>query len=184
MEPWLVEARNRLRINEGSENRRYWDSVGGVWSIGIGFNLARSDAAFALQHVGSSMDVIERGEALTDGQVDALFEYSFSPVVNDARALLAMHVFNHMSDARKCAWCDMCYNMGRHQLSLFFDTIALINAAELSRVPANKHMLYHEVSDHVLTSGYASQVGNRAKRNAAMLRSSVYADPNGDGSDV
>jgi GH24 family phage-related lysozyme (muramidase) len=182
---WLAEARSRIAISEGRRAVRYFDSVG-VPTIGIGFNLNRSDAPAEITKLGAHWPSIRRGEVgLTDAQIDALFAYSFAPIASEARASLAPGTFDALSDARRFVVCDLVFNLGSAGWQGFGGTRSLIDqgvAAHKAGDDGKAHLLFGAAADHLQDSAWYSQVGNRAKRNVAMLRSSGWVDPNGDGS--
>lgn len=177
---WQAEACKRIGINEGRRNVVYNDSMG-IPTVGIGFNLQRSDAKTILTTLGLSYSAVLAGKALTDQQVNALFSYSFKPIINQARSSLSG--FNALSDARRFVICDLVYNMGLEGWMAFSGTRALINhALALPTGSQEAHNAYSQAASHLEGSAWYTQVGDRAKRNCAMLRNSVWCDPNGDGS--
>jgi hypothetical protein len=184
---WEDEARKRIAINEGSRNTVYMDSASPPNpTIGIGFNLNRDDARQALARIGADYDAVKSGTALTDAQVAELFAYSFAPIVDEARASLQPFHFDSLSDARRFVVCDLVYNLGNAGWTSFVHTRALLDqACHAQRVgdPA-AHDLFGQVASALADSAWYSQVGNRAKRDCAMMRTSNWCDPNGDGSDA
>ncbi len=189
MKTWLQEVERRIAISEGCETVRYLDSVG-VPTIGIGFNLQRDDARLALVQAGvpeSQVQLVIDGEqALTLGQVDALFTYSFAPIESDARASLAMGVFNALTDARRFVICDLVFNMGATGWGRFVHTRAMIALAQSAKEKdaPNAHDLFVEAANDLRASEWFGQVGERAKRDCAMIQAGVWCDPYSDGSDI
>jgi hypothetical protein len=184
---WEAEAQRRVAINEGSRNTVYMDSASPPNpTVGIGFNLNRDDARQALASIGADYDAVKSGSPLTDAQVSQLFTYSFAPVVDEARASLQPFHFDSMTDARRFVICDLIYNLGNAGWLGFVQTRALLNqACHAQRVgdPA-AHALFVQVAAALANSAWYSQVGNRAKRDCAMMRTSNWCDPSGDGSDA
>lgn len=187
---WLADTQRRIAINEGSRNTMYYDSVG-IPTIGIGFNLQRSDARDALQRAGvaaQDVDAVMKGQKpLTDAQVSALFAYSFAPILSEARASLDSGIYDSLSDARRFVVADLVYNLGAAGWSSFVTTRSLINKAQSLKAqnsgPAAA-TAFGDVADHMKASLWYQQTGNRARRDCAMMRRSVYCDPTGDGSDI
>lgn len=184
---WLDEVQRRIAISEGTEHRVYHDSKG-ILTIGVGFNCERGDAREALAKCGvSDIDAVLAGEvALTTGQINTLFAYSFAPIVSEARASLPSGVFDALSDARRFVVCDLVYNLGSAGWSEFVNTRALIAQAQEAKNEsrASAHDLFVQAAAHLEESAWYEQVGYRAKRDVAMLREGVWCDPNGDGSDI
>lgn len=184
---WEAEARKRIAVNEGSRNTVYMDSASPPNpTIGIGFNLNRADAQQALASIGASYGDVMNGAALTDTQVAELFAYSFAPIVDEARASLQPFHFDSMSDARRFVVCDLVYNLGNAGWMSFVNTRALLDSAcHAQRIgdPAAAG-LFAQTALALADSAWYGQVGNRAKRDCAMMRTSNWCDPGGDGSDA
>jgi len=77
---------------------------------------------------------------------------------NAARALFRS--FDNLTPTRKAVLCNMAFNMGLTALSGFHGTIAAVEAGD-----------YNLAADNMLASLWARQVGDRAKRLAALMRS-------------
>lgn len=184
---WLAETERRIAISEGTEHYAYRDTRG-ILTIGIGFNCERSDARSALAQCGvANIDGVLAGRvALTTGQVTMLFNYAFAPIVSDARASLPAGIFDALTDARRFVICDLVYNLGSEGWGEFANTRALIAQAQSAKNQGlqSAHSLFVEAAAHLEESDWFTQVGNRAKRDVAMLREGVWADPNGYGSDI
>jgi lysozyme len=67
--------------------------------------------------------------------------------------------WRQMSDARQRVIANMCFNLGINKLSGFVNTLR-----------AMKEGRYDDAADGMLKSLWASQVGDRAKRLAQMMR--------------
>lgn len=185
---WLAEVERRIRISEGCEAIRYYDTMG-IPTIGIGFNLEREDAQAALAKCGVNdlKGVIAGTVALTESQIDFLFDYSFAPIEAHARASLPPGTYDFLSDARRFVICDLVFNLGFEGWMQFTGTRGLIADAQHAKDNGrlvDAHVLFGEAADHLKASAWYGQVGNRAKRDCAMLRSSLWANADGDGSDV
>lgn len=183
---WEAECRRRLTMNEGERDKVYNDTAG-IPTIGIGFNLQRGDARDILRQLGADYDAVIGGQPLTADQVAGLFQYSFSPIVDQARGSLAPFHYDSMSDARRFVLCDLVFNLGIAGWDAFGNTrAALDQACHAGRVGdlATEHTMFGTASDGLVASAWYGQVGNRAKRDVAMMRTSNWCDPNGDGSDA
>jgi GH24 family phage-related lysozyme (muramidase) len=182
---WNAEVRRRIAINEGCELRMYYDTVG-VPTIAYGFNLQRGDAASVLSRCGVAdpVAVIAGLSSITQAQADATFDLMLPGYVADARGTLAAGVFDKLSDARRFVIVDLTYNMGAglDGWGGFTQTQALINQGAAAADPMSKTRLFGRAADALMQSAWYTQVGNRAKRDVAMMRSSNWVDPNGNGS--
>jgi hypothetical protein len=185
---WKAEVQRRLSINEGCRNVVYMDSANPPNpTIGIGFNLNRPDARQALSSVGADYNAVLGGSPLTDQQVAQLFAYSLAPVVGEARESLQPLHFDSMSDARRFVLCDLVFNLGNAGWLDFVNTRGIIDRAchaARSQDDAGAHTLFGQAADALMQSAWFTQVGNRAKRDVAMMRTSNWCDPQGDGSDA
>ncbi|MGA8532473.1 MAG: hypothetical protein WB615_00030 [Candidatus Tumulicola sp.] len=183
---WEAECRHRLTIDEGERDRVYTDSVG-IPTIGIGFNLQRADAPAILSKIGAQYDAVMSGTLLSSQQVADLFQYSFAPIVGEARASLEPFHFDSMSDARRFVICDLVFDLGATGWDGFQNARAAIDqACHAGRTghPATEHAQFGAAAAALAASIWYGQVGNRAKRDVAMLRTSNWCDPYGDGSDI
>ncbi len=180
---WIAEVRRRIAINEGFSLTMYYDTVQ-VPTIAYGFNLQNANAKAILQKAGVTdvAGVIAGRTALTQAQADSTFDQMLPGYVNDAKGTLAPGVFDKLSDARRFVVVDMTYNLGVAGWMGFPSARAAINAAVAATDPAAKSAQYGKAADQMKDSAWYGQVGNRAKRNVAMMRSSNWVDPNGDGS--
>jgi lysozyme len=180
---WGAEVRRRIAINEGCRLRMYHDTVG-IPTIAYGFNLQNANAKAILQKAGVTdvAGVIAGTTALTQAQADSTFDQMLPHYVNDAKGTLGPGVFDKLSDARRFVVVDMTYNLGVAGWMGFPSARAAINAAVAATDAPTKTAQYNKAADQMKNSAWYGQVGNRAKRNVAMMRSSGWVNPNGDGS--
>lgn len=183
---WKTEVERRIRISEGTECYAYHDSLG-ILTIGDGFNLERPDASEILGKIGcqNTGGVLDGTVALTSAEIEALFRYSFEPIEAAARNSLNTGIFDALSDARRFVICDLEFNLGQRGWLGFPATRALINEAQAQKNRGNGAQavkLFGLAADHLRVSAWDGQVGNRARRDEAMLRTSLWRDANGDGS--
>jgi GH24 family phage-related lysozyme (muramidase) len=181
---WLAEVEHRIAINEGQRFTRYLDSVG-IWTIGVGMNLQRGDAPAVLKACSIDYAAVMNDKPITQPQCDALFAYCLSGIVDAARASLAPGVYDALSDARRFVLCDLEYNLGQSGWLGFPGTRAILNQAQKTKMAGQldaAHNLFGVAADHLTASAWFGQVGNRARRNVAMIRSGVWVSATGDGS--
>ena len=146
--------------------------------------MQNANAKAILQKAGVTdiAGVIAGRTALTQAQADSTFDQMLPGYVNDAKGTLDPGVFDKLSDARRFVVVDMTYNLGVAGWMGFPSARAAINAAVAATDPATKSVQYGKAADQMKSSAWYVQVGNRAKRNVAMMRTSAWVDPNGDGS--
>ena len=75
----------------------------------------------------------------------------------------AMPWWSQMTDARQNVLANMCFNMGLPRLSGFVNTLAAMQTGK-----------YGAAADGMLASKWAAQVGDRAKRLAATMRTGAF----------
>lgn len=75
----------------------------------------------------------------------------------------AMPWWSQMSDARQNVLANMCFNMGLAKLSGFVNTLGAMQAGQ-----------YDAAADGMLASKWAVQVGARAQRLAATMRTGAF----------
>ncbi len=184
-EEWNDEVRRRIAINEGCRLTMYHDTVG-VPTIAYGFNLESDTAAATLAKCGvaNPSAVIAGLEPITQAQADATFALMLPGYVSAARGTLGPGVFDKLSDARRFVIVDLTYNMGAGPDGWggFVRTQALINQGANAPDPMTRSRLFGQAADALAQSAWYGQVGDRAKRDVAMLRTSNWVDPNGNGS--
>lgn len=167
----------------------YFDSMG-IPTIGIGFNLQRSDAKTALVTAGVAIDqvddVMDGKVGLTPAQISKLFAYSFAPIVSEARSAFPTGIFDSMSDARRFAVCDMVFNLGFGGFMSFNTSRDMLAQAQESKDEGHvdAHNQFIAAAQHLTGTDWYTQVGNRAKRDCSMLQQGVWCNPLLDGSDI
>lgn len=195
---WQAEFARREAISEGLRLYKYLDSVG-VVTVGYGFNCERGDARQAIELCGGDWNAVHAAPIARDADPEnavapcithdvamALLSYSLRPIVGEARDSLPPGVFDEMTDARRFVICDLIYNMGDGGWLEFKRTRAAIATAEQAKEAnaVNAHALFVEAAADLAQSDWYAQVGDRAKRDVAMLRQGVWCNPLGDGSDI
>jgi len=180
---WNAEVRRRIGINEGCRLVMYLDTMG-IPTIAYGFNLENANARAILQKAGVTdvAGVIAGRTALTQAQADGTFAQMLPGYIANAKTTLDAGVFDKLSDARRFVIVDMVYNLGVAGFMGFPSARRAINGAVAATDPAAARKLYGQAADQMVDSAWYAQVGNRAKRNVAMMRTSNWVDANGDGS--
>jgi len=181
--PFHKEVGRRIGINEGCKLKRYRDSLG-IWTIGIGYNLERGDAVHMLKACGADYNAVMADHAITDDQAHLLFGLCFGGIESAARNSLAAGVYDSMADARRFVLADLVFNLGEAGWCEFTTTRALLSNAQQAKNNGTvdvAHRLFNEAADHLAGSAWANQVGDRAKRNIAMIRSGAWVNATGDG---
>jgi lysozyme len=99
-----------------------------------------------------------RDRPISDRAVRVIFEDDFAVAEADARRLA--HNFDDLSAVRKAVICNMSFNLGFDRLAKFVNTLRAINEGR-----------FGDAATERLDSAWARQVGDRAKRLAAHMRS-------------
>ncbi len=187
----LKEIKHRIGINEGRRLTPYKDTMG-IWTVGVGYNLEKGDRTAVLRDLRqagciSPESVVDAHSPITDAVCDKLFTFVLPAYIGAARDSLLPGVFDALSPARQYVLVDLEYNLGQRGWLGFNHTRALIDKAQATKDLGNTeaaHALFGLVADALACSDWAKQVGSRALRNESMMRSSLFCDPYGDGSDV
>lgn len=132
-----------LRSEEGRRLVAYRDTRG-VWTIGDG-------------HTGPE---VHSGLVWTPAQADAALAADIAATCRGLDAALPW--WRQLDDVRQDVLADMAFNLGARGLLEFHDTLAAVRAGN-----------YALASAGMLASLWASQVGARATRLAAMMRTGV-----------
>lgn len=148
----------REKLNEGYKPRVYIDTKGHP-TVGIGFNLDRSDARRRLFAVGANYDKIRAGSAaLTDYQIRTLFQDDMANAVSCASSWLSQ-VWGRMSNDQKSAVADMAFNMGCSRLQRFKKMKSALLRGDYGGAAA-------EMRDSL----WCGQVKSRCDRNIACMK--------------
>jgi GH24 family phage-related lysozyme (muramidase) len=143
--------------NEGVRNRVYLDSEG-IPTIGIGFNLRRQDAPRLLSSLGYDYRSVLSGNIeLKTEDILKLFENDLKRVILGANQLVSN--FEDLPDNAKLVVVDMVFNLGPSKFSKFRKTISALESLDFG--PA---------ADEMMDSRWYRQVGNRSKKNVALIR--------------
>lgn len=140
MEAWEPVAKKRTQGFEGLRLIPYRDTKG-FWTIGFG-------------HFLPQLGPIPR--SITREQAESMFDDDWAVAKAGARRLVKG--FDGLSDNRKAAFVDLCFNMGEFKFATFHKTLKAANAGNWVACGAN-----------LVDSAYAHDVGERAFLNARML---------------
>lgn len=152
----ITRIREYIVSNEGRRSRAYCDTLG-LPTIGVGFNLRRSDAPRRIEALGLNFSQVAAGtQSLTDDQIDGLFDDDFDTALAGAMDLVPC--FEILSPGRQDVLVDMAFNVGIAGLSRFSRFLSALNASDWETAEAE-----------IVNSLYFRQVGDRGKRNAAAV---------------
>jgi hypothetical protein len=197
-----AEVERRVAIDEGRSAWVYDDATGtqplgsppwapsifkGFPTAGIGCNLAAVDAALFARFGADLAKVLDGTEQLTEPQIDGIFADQLANARADARASLNTGVYDALAQPRQFVLDTVEFNLGQRGWLGFAATRALINQAQAAKEAGKAdqaHVLFGLVANHLRASAWDSQVGNRARRCEAMMRTSLWCSATGDGSDI
>lgn len=133
-----------LRRDEGVRYEPYKDTMG-IDTVGVGHNMEAhplpSDWTFPL----------------TDDQVNLLLSQDLQSVYADLTGNLPWWLY--LDDVRQRVLCNMCFNLGINRLLGFRNTLGFVRQGK-----------WDDAAQGMLNSAWATQVGERAQRLAAMMR--------------
>lgn len=184
----LSEIKRRIEINEGVRLTPYRDSMG-ILTVGVGYNLEQGGSLDYLKRVGVAdcLGVLDGKKSITQDQADALFDLILPTYISNASKSLDPGIFDSLSPARQFVIVDLEYNLGQRGWLGFAASRALINEAQANKNSGKSDQamrLFGLVADHLRASAWDAQVHDRARRDEAMMRTSVWCNPYGNGSDI
>jgi len=142
-----------LTRDEGVRFRAYQDTKG-IWTIGIGHNI-QADPTLMPQLAQL------KDPGIDQARVDQLFA---ADLANAERQLTAnLPWWTQLDDIRQDVLVNMTFNMGMTTLLQFKNTLASMQAGD-----------YDAAANGMLASAWATQVGARAQRLAAQMRTGVH----------
>jgi GH24 family phage-related lysozyme (muramidase) len=133
-----------LILEEGNRSVVYDDKTGGPWvggphkghpTIGIGFNLDRSDAKKTLKMFGLDYKAILDGSELTPAQVTALFQHDLANTIATATDIVGAEAYASLPEPAKEALIDMTFNLN-HKLIKFKDFLRSLRQGNLEAAAA------------------------------------------------
>jgi hypothetical protein len=153
------QTETMIIASEGRRRKLYFDSLGHP-SVGIGFNLERSDAPTLLQKLGADWVAIMDGKAeLTDEQIDTLFRWCFDEALAYAQKLFPN--WEDLIPEARMVLTDMSFQL--HARLLGF----------VKMRDAVAHEDYGRMVSEMRQSLYAKQVPTRCARNAAVIEAGL-----------
>ena len=149
---------NRVIQHEGKKSKVYRDTKG-IPTVGVGFNLNRTDAAEKLSKVGASLANIKSGNsALSEPQIKALLVDDLSKAKADAQTLIKN--WQALPSSVQGVLVEMTFNLGKKGLSEFKNFLKHI-----------ENRRFDLASDEMLRSAWARQVGDRATTLSKIVKS-------------
>lgn len=145
----------QLIIHEGLKKVVYKDTMG-LLTGGIG-HLLRSPTETAQFPLNSP---------ISDEQIERWYAEDSLIAIRGATALLGNSVWEGLSDVRKRACADLCYNLGKAKLAKFVAFLAAMKAGDWDRAGAE-----------LKNSAWFGQVGQRGPKIITMITRNT--DPNG-----
>jgi len=143
-----------LKINEGVKYVSYKDTKG-LPTGGIGHLLRTNEIS---QYPVPT--------TISEAQVNTWFQQDAPVSISGAQRLLGMDCWSGLSDIRKRACADLCYNMGEGGLSKFKSFLAAMKGGN-----------FDEAGSQLKSSAWFGQVGQRGPRIITMIVQNV--DTNG-----
>jgi peptidoglycan hydrolase-like protein with peptidoglycan-binding domain len=109
------------------------------------------------------------GQKISAAQINEWFEDDLAEAIQGARQNLGAAAYGRLNEARKMVVIDMAFNLGSAGFGEFNQTIDAIQSGAYARA-----------AERMLQSLWASQVGDRAREDAAMMRTGRFAGGGGD----
>jgi GH24 family phage-related lysozyme (muramidase) len=156
--------------HEGLRNWVYDDATGrrlspgqrpqGNRTIGVGLNIGNPHGLQILTNIVTNpRDVYNGSASITNEQAIAALDESVRPAINDAMNFLGAENFESQPVAVQEALINMSFNLGGNRLG---------NFRQLRQALLDRN--YERASQSMLSSRWASQVGNRATELANAVR--------------
>lgn len=165
------QLKQHISFEEGVRFTVYQDKLKNP-TIGIGFNLNRTDAKQQLRRIGADLDSVKKGATLSQQQVDRLYENTVVGAIRLAKKKVGN--FDQLSAVRQNVIVDMAYQLGEEKFTGFTQMIKAIEVGKFD--VASTEMMIGSRKKKEERSGpgpsrYAKQVPERAFRNSdRMLR--------------
>lgn len=144
----------QLKIHEGIRNSSYLDSRG-LPTAGIGHLLRANE-----------ISMFPVPSPVSDSQISNWFNQDAPTSIKGAQELLGIDVWGDLTDVRKRACADLCYNLGKTRLSKFVNFLAAMKSGD-----------YNAAGVSLQNSKWYTQVGRRGPNIITMIVQNV--DPNG-----
>lgn len=158
LEPGLLSSVIPVLIEHEGERLKVYSDIYGIPTIGVGFNLMRSDAPNLCKQCGANYQRLLGGlDALTKAQSRCLLQKSAIDVIEWLVKLFP--AFWSYAQPRQIALVDMGFNLGETKFRGFKQMISCILSGNWAGAAAN-----------ALHSKWASEVPTRAEYDARLLK--------------
>jgi GH24 family phage-related lysozyme (muramidase) len=152
----VPDVRTFVEGHEGRRTRVYIDTEGHP-TIGVGFNLDRSNARARISALGVDYDAVRSGEVdLTNAQIDTLFSQDLADATAGAKQLLPN--FASLKKSAQIVLIDMVFNMGLGGVAGFTMMLSALSRKD-----------YQGAIEGMKNSKWASQVGVRATNDITLM---------------
>jgi GH24 family phage-related lysozyme (muramidase) len=149
----------RVKKHEGVKPKKYIDSRG-IPTVGVGFNLKRSDADQKLKSVGANPIKVKQGkQALNNNQIETLLVGDLK-ISKEAANRIVGNLTQHPAGVQGVL-VEMAFNLGATGLYEFKNFVNAVKAKN-----------YSNAAQEMLKSNWSKQVGDRAKTLADIITSS------------
>ena len=143
---------------EGKRSCVYKDSLG-IPTVGIGFNMRRSDARSIFSKNGINYDSVLNGSVcLTEAQITSLFNNDLAWAQSGAKSCVGS--FSSQNKCVQNVLIDMTFNMGKSSLCGWPNFVAQLGRKDMAGAAAN-----------MKSTKWCGQVGRRCTRNVDLVRS-------------
>lgn len=156
IESYMPELKKFIQGNEGRKEFVYKDSRGNP-TVGVGFNLNRSDAHKVCEALGVDYKALKTGQVgLDQEQIDRVLNHDIKNAIEVARELVEN--FDEQPIKVQVAVVDMAFNMGEGQLELFDRFLTAVEKKDYNKaIHSMKHSLWYK------------QVGTRAVKDINLV---------------
>lgn len=149
----------RIKQHEGVKPKKYVDSRG-IPTVGVGFNLRRSDADQKLKSVGANPVKVKQGkQALSNNQIETLLVGDLKSSKEAANRVVG-NLSQHPAGVQGVL-IEMAFNLGAKGLSEFKNFLGAVKSKN-----------YGVAAKEMLKSNWSKQVGDRAKTLAGIISES------------
>ena len=150
---------SRVKQHEGVKPTKYIDSRG-IPTVGVGFNLRRTDADQKLKSVGANPTKVKQGkQALNNSQIETLLVGDLKSSKEAANRLVGS-LAQHPSGVQGVL-VEMAFNLGATGLAEFKNFLTAVKSKN-----------YTAAAKEMLKSSWSKQVGDRAKTLATIVSNS------------
>ena len=156
-----------VAINEGKRPHVYLDTMGHP-TVGIGFNLDRSNARAMLASVGANYDSVRSGgEDLTEAQINELFSEDIQWSISCAEK--APNGWSTLKNSARLVAIDMSFNLGCGGYNKFVNFNSQLKSHD-----------YSAAADNLRSSALCKQTRTRCERNVDLLLQNTPLCPGDD----